>query len=389
MSSPIAPFFRSIEMTRTAEPSTVLVTGAAGFIGSHTCIELLKAGHTVIGVDNFDNSSPRALDALQRISGRSLDFVEGDVADPAVLDRAFAVGHVNAVVHFAGLKSVSDSVRDPMRYYRVNVGSSISLIDAMVRHNVWRLVFSSSCTVYGEPDVVPITESSPLRSQNPYGRTKLLIEDMLRDVSAADPSWRVALLRYFNPAGAHPSGELGEDPTGTPTNLMPFVMQTAVGRRDLLRVFGGDYPTRDGTCVRDYIHVVDLAEGHLAALDSLDVTGPGCNAYNLGTGTGTTVLEMLAAAQRAVGHPIPHEIVGRRAGDAVSVFADPSVAAQALAWKAARTLDDMCSDHWRWQSRHPWGFGRDAADKGFAHAARHERSADDKLTDRGGALRQG
>lgn len=337
-------------------PSHVLVTGGAGYIGSHTVVELLNAGHSVIVVDNFANSSPPALDAIRRISGRDFAFIEGDVAAADILDQAFAHQRVDACIHFAGLKAVAESVQDPMRYFRTNLGTSISLFDAMIRHQVGRLVFSSSCTVYGEPDHVPITESSPLRTQNPYGRTKLMIEDMLRDLAASDESWRISLLRYFNPVGAHSSGELGEDPEGIPNGLMPYVMQTAVGRREYLPVFGSDYPTRDGTCVRDFVHVVDLALGHLAALAALDVWGPGCRALNLGTGKGTTVFEMLAAAERASGAPIPRRILGRRPGDASEVFSDPTLANAWLGWTATLDVDDMCRDHWRWQSTHPWGF---------------------------------
>lgn len=335
---------------------TVLVTGAAGYIGSHTCVELLDAGHDVVGIDNFDNSSPRAIDAIARIAGRPLAFVEGDVADAAVLDRLFAAHPIDSVIHFAGLKAVNESVRKPMLYYRTNLGSTMTLLERMGAHGVHALVFSSSCTVYGEPERLPIDESAPLRAVNPYGRTKLVIEDMLRDLAAAEPEWRISLLRYFNPVGAHASGEIGEDPLGIPNGLMPFVMQVAVGRREKVSVFGGDYDTVDGTCVRDYIHVVDLAQGHLAALAQLERGGPGCRAYNLGTGNGITVLQMLAASSKAVGHDIAYEIVGRRAGDAPVVYADPSYANRELGWSATRTIDDMCVDHWRWQSTHPWGF---------------------------------
>lgn len=358
MSSPTVQLWPSTDMQRESGSggAVVVVTGAAGFLGSHTCIELLQAGHHVIGIDNFDNSSPLALDAVQRVSNRKLSFIEGDVGNPEVLDRAFGNRRVDSIVHFAGLKAVGDSVLQPMLYYRTNIGTSIALIEAMERHDVRRLVFSSSCTVYGEPKSVPITEDSVLQAQNPYGRTKLFVEEMLRDACVAHSDWQVTLLRYFNPVGAHPSGELGEDPSGTPTNLLPYVMQTAVGRRDFVEVFGGDYPTHDGTCVRDYIHVMDLAKGHLAALHD---TASGCTAYNLGTGKATTVLEMLAAASRSVGRDIPYRVVGRRTGDAISVFADPSRAMRVLGWRAIRTIDDMCADHWRWQSRHPWGFRAD------------------------------
>jgi UDP-glucose 4-epimerase len=337
-------------------PPTVLVTGAAGFIGSHTCVELLAAGYEVVGIDNFDNSSPRAVDAVAAIAGRPMSFVAGDVSEPAALDGLFEGHRVDAVIHFAAYKAVGESVAQPLKYYRNNLGSTVALLDAMERHGVGRLVFSSSCTVYGEPDRVPITEDHPLRAVNPYGHTKLVSEEMMRDVAAARPELAVVLLRYFNPVGAHPSGELGEDPRGVPNNLMPYLMQVAVGRRDALSIFGGDYPTRDGTCVRDYIHVVDLAQGHLAALEAIDDLGGGCRAVNLGTGQGTTVLEMVAAASAAVGRDLPYRIVDRRPGDAVEVYADPTLARQLLGWKTTRTVDDMCADHWRWQSRHPYGF---------------------------------
>lgn len=336
---------------------TILVTGGAGYIGSHTCVELLAAGHDVVILDNFANSSPRAVDAIEHISGRSVEVARVDVGERGALDEVFRRYGIDAVVHFAAHKAVGESVEQPLRYYRNNVGGLMTLVEVMEANDVRQIVFSSSCTVYGEPSRVPITESFPLGAHSPYGRTKLMCEDILRDVAAAQPDWRVSLLRYFNPVGAHPSGDLGEDPRGIPNNLMPYVMQVAVGRREKLSVFGNDYPTRDGTCVRDYIHVVDLAVGHLAALDELVTEGPGCRAFNLGTGTGTTVLEMVAAAGMAVGRPIPYVVEDRRPGDVAAVWADPSLAMSALGWKAARTIDDMCVDHWRWQSRHPYGFG--------------------------------
>ncbi|MEZ5266668.1 MAG: UDP-glucose 4-epimerase GalE [Acidimicrobiales bacterium] len=341
--------------------STVLVTGGAGFIGSHTCVELLDAGYDVVAIDNFDNSSPKALDAVQALTGKAVTLVEGDVSDRAVLDAVFAAHPIEAVIHFAALKAVGESVADPLRYYRNNLGSTIALLSAMDAASCRKLVFSSSCTVYGEPEQVPISESSPLQAVNPYGRTKLTSEDIMRDVAASDPSWRIILLRYFNPVGAHPSGELGEDPRGVPNNIMPYLMQVAVGRRDKLSVFGGDYPTRDGTCIRDYIHVVDLAQGHLAALEVIDELPAGCLPLNLGTGTGTTVLELVAAAEQVIGRPVPHEIVDRRPGDAVEVWADPATANEVLRWKTTRDVVDMCRDHWNWQSKHPYGFG-DAPD---------------------------
>ena len=334
----------------------ILVTGGTGYIGSHTVVSLLEAGHDVVIVDDLSNSSERAVDAIAGITGRRPVFVRGDVCDPERLEAIFSAGPIDAVLHFAARKSVAESVRDPDGYERVNVGGLRTLVDTMRRHDVRRLVFSSSCTVYGEPDQVPVHEDAPLRAVNPYGATKLAGERLLGDVAAAEPGWSVVLLRYFNPIGAHPSGAIGEDPHGIPDNLVPYVMQVAAGRLAHLSVYGGDYPTRDGTCIRDYLHVVDLAEGHLAALDALDRLGPGCRPFNLGTGVGSTVLEVLAAAERAVGRQIPHRVVGRRPGDAVAVWADPTKAEAELGWRARRDLDAMCADHWRWQSSHPDGF---------------------------------
>ncbi len=336
---------------------TVLVTGGAGYIGSHTCVVLLEAGIRVVVLDNLDNSSIVALERVAELvpaASEQLEFVEGDVRDPNDLDRAFGHGGVEAVVHFAGLKAVGESVEQPLRYYDHNVGGTVQLLHAMERHRVRDLVFSSSCTVYGEPDTVPITEDTPLGASSPYGRTKLHIEEMLRDV-AATSGWRIALLRYFNPVGAHPSGLIGEDPIGIPNNLMPYIMQVAVGRRDHLVVHGGDYPTPDGTAIRDYLHVVDLAEGHLAALDHLDAID-GAVPVNLGTGTGSSVLDVVRTASAAIGRELPYEIGPRRAGDVVAVWADPSRAASLLRWRATRTLADMCADHWRWQSDNPNGY---------------------------------
>ena len=334
----------------------VLVTGGAGFIGSHTCVELLAADHDVVVIDNLDNSSRAAIVAIEQISGKSLTFLEGDVADRVALEKLFAQAPIDAVIHFAGLKAVGESVANPMRYYVVNLGTTMTLVETMRSYGVTRLVFSSSCTVYGEPETVPITEATSLRAVNPYGRTKLIQEELFRDLAAAEPKWQISLLRYFNPVGAHPSGGLGEDPRGVPNNIMPFLMQVAVGRREKLSVFGGDYGTPDGTAIRDYIHVVDLAEGHLAALAALDQHGPGCRAYNLGTGRGTSVKELITVAEQVVGKPINYEIVGRRPGDAAVVYADPSFAAAELGWTATRDVVDMCADHWRWQSSHPSGF---------------------------------
>ncbi|MDZ7674931.1 MAG: UDP-glucose 4-epimerase GalE [Acidimicrobiales bacterium] len=335
--------------------ATILVTGGAGYIGSHTCVQLLEAGHEVVVVDNLSNASTIALDRVRELASGVLHFEQVDLRDRRGLDGVFGRHGIEGVIHFAGLKAVGESVEIPLAYYDNNISGTINLLGAMVDHGVRRLVFSSSCTVYGEPEVVPVTESSPIGAVNPYGRTKLHIEEMLRDVAAAEDGWHVALLRYFNPVGAHPSGRIGEDPTGTPNNLMPFVMQVAIGARPQLSVFGGDYDTPDGTCIRDYIHVVDLADAHLAALDALDGID-GCRAINVGTGSGSSVLEVVVAAGRVVGQDIPYEIVDRRAGDARCVYADTSTATEVLGWTATRDLDDMCRDHWNWQRQNPTGY---------------------------------
>jgi UDP-glucose 4-epimerase len=352
-------------MADTARTGTVLVTGGAGYIGTHTCVQLLEAGSRVVVVDNLDNASPVAIDRVRELAGLAYDderlvFHELDLRAGAAIDELLRRAPIDAVIHFAGRKAVGESVEQPLAYYDHNLVGTTNLVKAMEAAGVRDLVFSSSCTVYGEPDEVPITEAAPVGAINPYGRTKLFIEEMLRDVAAAGAlegrePWRIVLLRYFNPVGAHPSGRIGEDPKGIPNNLMPFIMQVAVGRHDRLRVFGDDYDTPDGTCIRDYIHVVDLADAHLAALDALDRID-GCRPVNVGTGTGSSVLEVLAAAERAVGHEIPHEVVGRRAGDAPCVFADTTLATELLAWSPTRTLDDMCADHWRWQRENPEGF---------------------------------
>ncbi len=340
-----------------AKDAVVLVTGAAGYIGSHACVELLHAGYGVVGVDNYDNSSPQAIARVEELAGRPLDaMVELDLRDRAGLDALFRTHEVDAVIHFAGLKAVGESVADPIRYYDVNVGSTLALIESMRTHDVKKLVFSSSCTVYGNPapEDVPLDERSHLFAVSPYGRTKLLIENMLADLCAAEDDWRVMSLRYFNPIGAHASGRIGEDPTGTPNNLLPYIMQVAVGLREELTVFGGDYPTPDGTCIRDYIHVVDLVRGHLKALEAL--AEPGFEAINLGTGVGSSVLEVVEASARAVGKPIPYTIRDRRPGDAISVFANPDHAVERLGWKAEYDLQRMCDDHWRWQAQNPKGY---------------------------------
>ncbi len=333
----------------------VLVTGGAGYIGSHTCLELLNAGHDVVVVDNLSNSKEESLQRVQALAGRPLTFHKVDLLDRPALDAVFAAAPVDAVIHFAGLKAVGESVTIPLRYFHNNVTGTLNLCEAMGTHGVRNLVFSSSCTVYGDPATVPITEDFPLSATNPYGRSKLFIEEILRDLWRSDPSWHIVLLRYFNPVGAHPSGHIGEDPNGIPNNLMPYVAQVAVGKLPVVRVFGDDYPTPDGTGVRDYIHVVDLALGHLCALDRL-AAAPGVVAYNLGTGQGNSVLEVVAAFGRAAGRAIPYEIVGRRPGDVAASYADPSKARAELGWAATRTLNDMCADAWRWQSQNPNGY---------------------------------
>ncbi len=332
-----------------------LVTGGAGFIGSHTCLELLVAGWDVTVVDNLDNASEESLRRVQALAGRAPGFHKVDIRDSAALRHVFTGRRFDAVIHFAGLKAVGESSRIPVRYYDNNITGTLELLKVMEEHGCRRLVFSSSATVYGDPATVPITEDFPLSATNPYGRTKLFIEEILRDLCAADPRWTCVLLRYFNPIGAHPSGRIGEDPRGLPNNLMPYVMQVAVGRLAELSVYGDDYPTPDGTGVRDYIHVVDLALGHLAALDRLDGLG-GCVPVNLGTGRGYSVLEMVAAAARASGRPVPYRVVARRPGDVATCYADPSRAAELLGWQARRGIDEMCADHWRWQSTNPDGY---------------------------------
>lgn len=333
----------------------ILVTGGAGYIGSHTVVQLIAAGHDLVILDNFSNSSPKVLDRIFAISGSRPQVIDGDIRDPVLLKRIFSEYPIDAVIHFAGLKAVGESVAQPIRYFDNNVVGSLRLFEAMAEANVKTLVFSSSATVYGDPHTVPICESFPLQATNPYGRTKLHIEEMLRDISCADSTWRIALLRYFNPVGAHPSGLIGEDPQGIPNNLMPYVTQVAVGRRAELGVFGNDYPTPDGTGVRDYIHVVDLARGHLAALDAL-VKAEELITVNLGTGRGYSVLDVVSAFERASGKPVPYQILPRRAGDVASCFADPAMAFEKLGWRAEFDLDDMCRDSWRWQEGNPEGY---------------------------------
>ncbi|GHU19854.1 UDP-glucose 4-epimerase [Betaproteobacteria bacterium] len=327
---------------------TILITGGAGYIGSHTCVELLAAGYNLIVIDNFSNSKPAVLARIEQISGRALTFAEADIRDRGALRDVFRAHGIDAVIHFAGLKSVGESVSQPLRYYDNNISGSIALFEVMAESNVKTLVFSSSATVYGDPRSVPIREDFPLSVTNPYGRTKLMLEEMLRDLPRADESWRIALLRYFNPVGAHESGIIGEDPNGIPNNLMPYITQVAIGKLAQLSVFGNDYPTPDGTGVRDYIHVVDLARGHLAALKALD-SGPGILTVNLGTGQGYSVLDIVHAFEQASGRPIPYRIVARRPGDVARCYADASLAESLLGWRAERGLEAMCRDSWRWQ----------------------------------------
>ncbi len=333
----------------------ILVTGGAGYIGSHTCLELLQAGHEIIVVDNLANSKEESLKRVQELTGKSLRFHKVDVLDKETLDAVFASYSIEAVIHFAGLKAVGESATIPLRYYHNNVTGTLTLCQVMKKHNVKNLVFSSSATVYGDPPKVPITEDFPLSPTNPYGRSKLMIEDILRDVQHADESWNMAILRYFNPVGAHSSGRIGENPNGIPNNLLPYVAQVAVGKLPELLVFGDDYPTPDGTGVRDYIHVVDLALGHLKALDKL-TSNPGVVTYNLGTGRGYTVLEVVAAFEKASGKKIPYKVVGRRPGDVASCYADPTKASRELGWSAGRGIDEMCVDVWRWQFNNPKGY---------------------------------
>ncbi len=333
----------------------ILVTGGAGYIGSHTVVALQEAGREVLILDNLSNSNVVVLDRLEAICGRRPQFVEGDIRDSALLERLFSENDIEAVVHFAGLKAVGESVEKPLEYYDNNVSGTLVLLAAMKNAGVKSLVFSSSATVYGDPATTPIDESFPRSATNPYGRSKLIIEEMLEDLHLSDPTWRIACLRYFNPVGAHKSGTIGEDPQGIPNNLMPYISQVAVGRREKLRVFGGDYPTPDGTGVRDYIHVVDLAQGHVAALNFL-AKGEGLAAVNLGTGNGVSVIDAVKAFEKASGCAVPYEIVARRPGDVASCWAEPAKAEELLGWKAERGLDEMCEDAWRWQSGNPEGF---------------------------------
>jgi len=333
----------------------LLLTGGAGYIGSHTCVELLKLDIDVVVIDNLSNSSYRALERVKSITNKEITFVEADVRDKEVLRSIFKEGDIDGVIHFAGLKAVGESNEIPLRYYDNNLNSTITLLQVMEEFNCKNLIFSSSATVYGNPDKLPITEDFPLSVTNPYGRTKLIIEDILRDVFKAKYNWNIVLLRYFNPVGAHPSGLIGEDPNGIPNNLLPFISQVAAGKLDKLSIFGDDYNTPDGTGIRDYIHVVDLAKGHVAALQKLKI-GSGLSIYNLGTGRGYSVLEMVNAFSKVNKVKIDYQIVGRREGDVAACYADPAKANSELNWKAEYGLKDICKDAWNWQSKNPSGY---------------------------------
>ncbi len=333
----------------------LLITGGAGYIGSHTCLELLKAGYEMVVVDNLSNSSEQALIRVQEITGKSLAFYKVDLLDRASLEGVFASESIEGVIYFAGLKAVGESVSIPLRYFHNNVTGSLILLETMQKFGVKKIVFSSSATVYGDPQRIPIAEDMPLSATNPYGRSKLMVEDILRDLYRSDSSWDIAILRYFNPVGADFSGLIGEAPNDIPNNLMPYISQVAVGKLPVLNVYGNDYDTPDGTGVRDYIHVVDLALGHLKAIEKLN-TNPGLVTYNLGTGHGYSVLELVAAFEQACGKKIPYRIVSRRPGDVATTYADPTKASQELGWEARRGIDEMCADAWRWQSNYPNGY---------------------------------
>lgn len=333
----------------------VLVTGGAGYIGSHTTVELLKAGYQIIILDNLSNSKPESIKRVREITGSDFRFYKADLLDKDALMTVFRENEIDAVIHFAGLKAVGESVKIPLHYYHNNITGTLMLCNVMQKFSVKKLVFSSSATVYGVPDQVPISEDFPLSATNPYGRTKLMIEDILRDIYISDKDWNISLLRYFNPIGAHPSGRIGEDPNGIPNNLVPYITQVAVGKLSELSIFGNDYPTPDGTGVRDYIHVVDLATGHLKALEKV-MSNCGVHAYNLGTGKGYSVLELVSAFAQATGIKIPYSVVNRRPGDVAECYADPGKAKRELRWAAERSIEEMCADAWRWQSENPYGY---------------------------------
>ncbi|WP_088330215.1 UDP-glucose 4-epimerase GalE [Lacimicrobium sp. SS2-24] len=335
--------------------SEILVTGGAGYIGSHTVLQLLKQGYRVTVLDNLSNASQESLKRVETLTGKPINFIQGDILDKDLLQRLFSSQKIDAVIHFAGLKAVGESVAQPLRYYQNNVAGTLTLCQAMQAHQVTNLVFSSSATVYGDPAALPLLESMPTgQPTNPYGQSKLMVELILKDLYQADPNWNITLLRYFNPVGAHPSGDIGEDPNGIPNNLMPFVAQVACGKREILSVYGNDYDTEDGTGVRDYIHVDDLAAGHLKALEHLP--GSGIKTYNLGTGQGFSVLQMIKAFERASGKSVPFKVVSRRPGDVASCYADASLAEKELGWRAEKGIQQMCTDTWRWQSQNPDGY---------------------------------
>ncbi len=335
--------------------NTILVTGGAGYIGTHTVIELLEAGHEVVVVDNLSNSKPTGLQRVEQLTGKRVPLIVADACDKAAMRDIFRSYSISAAIHFAGLKAVGESVSNPLHYYRNNLDSGLTLVEVMQEFGVKKLVFSSSATVYGDPTSLPITEAESIKPTNPYGQTKAMFEQILRDLGHADTTWSIALLRYFNPVGAHVSGQIGESPNGVPNNLMPYVAEVATGKRPFLRVWGNDYPTPDGTGVRDYIHVVDLAKGHVAALAEIDRSA-GCFAVNLGTGRGYSVLDMVKAFEKASGKPVPYQIMERRPGDIASCYADPSLAREKLGWQAQYDIERMCEDAWRWQSLNPNGF---------------------------------
>ena len=336
---------------------TILVTGGAGYIGSHTVVQLLESNYNVIVVDNLINSSEESLKRIEKITGKSITFYNYDILNKKDLRKVFHNNSIDSVIHFAGLKAVGESVNKPLYYYHNNITGTLILREVMEEYGVRNMVFSSSATVYGDPEIIPITEGAPLRATNPYGRTKLMLEEILRDLYIADNNQNIAILRYFNPIGAHKSGTIGEDPNGIPNNLIPYISQVAVGKREYLSIYGADYDTPDGTGVRDYIHVVDLAAGHLKALEKLK-TNPGVVTYNLGTGKGQSVLDMVKAFEKASGREVAYKIVGRRPGDIATCYADPLFAEQELSWKAEKSIEDMCKDTWRWQEKNPEGYGQ-------------------------------
>lgn len=335
---------------------SILVTGGAGYIGSHTCVELLEAGHEVVVLDNLSNASPKALDGVQAITGKQVTFYEGDIADPLILEKIFTEHKITSCIHFAGYKAVGESVAKPLEYYTNNIGGTLTLLQAMDKHGVKNMIFSSSCTVYGVPKMIPVKEDCPKgQCTNPYGWTKSMLEQIFMDLQFAHPEWNIVLLRYFNPIGAHVSGLIGEDPNGIPNNLMPYITQVAVGKLEQLGIFGNDYPTHDGTGVRDYIHVVDLAKGHVKALAKLD-EACGLKIYNLGTGIGYSVLDVVKNFEKATGKTVPYVMKERRPGDTAEVYCDPSKALEELGWKAENGIFEMCRDSWNWQVKNPNGY---------------------------------